>query len=232
MTRTLAAMASKILVVEDDEQIGHGLAQILQAEGHEVTWVRTGAAAIDAEEAPFDLVLLDLGLPDVDGIDVCRRLRAETPGTTIVMLTARDAEIDAVVGLDAGADVYVTKPFGVAELSARIRAHLRRRQPATASGPVRVGDLEVDLDARRVKRHGEEIELRAKEFDLLALLVVEAGTVLTRERLMAEVWDEHWFGSTKTLDMHVSALRRKLGDPADAPELITTLRGVGYRFER
>ena len=224
-------MGSEILVVEDDERIGRGLAEILRTEGHGVTWVRDGQSAIDAA-GPYALVLLDLGLPDIDGIDVCRRLRSSDPGTTIVMLTARAAEIDAVVGLDAGADDYVTKPFGVAELSARIRAHLRRSPPTSSQSVIRIADLEVDLDARRVRLRGEDVELRAKEFDLLALLITEAGTAITRERLMAEVWDEHWFGSTKTLDMHVSALRRKLGDPADAPVMITTLRGVGYRFER
>lgn len=223
-------MSSRILLVEDDEQIGHGLAEILRTEGHDVRWVRTGGEALGDRDLS-DLVLLDLGLPDVDGIDVCRQLRASHPETTIVMLTARDAEIDAVVGLDAGADDYVTKPFGVAALNARIRAHLRRQAPAAADGVIEVGTLRVDLGARRVTVEGREVDLRAKEFDLLALLVSEAGTAITRERLMAEVWDEHWFGSTKTLDMHVSALRRKLGDPADAPTLITTLRGVGYRFE-
>ena len=156
----------------------------------------------------------------------------------IVILTARHAEIDVVLGLDAGADDYVTKPFGLAELLARVRAHLRRPRAARA-GPDRctVGDVEIDRDARRAWIAGCELDLRAKEFDLLAFLVEHAGTALTRERIMSTVWDEHWFGSTKTLDMHVSALRRKLdtaaGDDATGNQhpRITTLRGVGYRFE-
>jgi DNA-binding response OmpR family regulator len=227
-------MASRILVVEDDEAIGHGLEQLLRGEGHEVRWAATGAAALDAaHDGRFDLVLLDLGLPDVDGVSVCRELRALDPDTTIVVLTARTAEIDVVVGLDAGADDYMGKPFRVAELAARVRAHLRRRTATSAqSAPLVVGDIEIDRPGRRVLRNGEEVALRAKEFDLLVMLASEAGAVVTRERIMSEVWDEHWFGSTKTLDMHVSSLRRKLGDPADAPKLITTLRGVGYRYER
>ena len=224
---------SGILVVEDDEPIGFGLTRLLEGEGYAVRWVRTGRDAIAATRAGhFELVLLDLGLPDIDGVEVCRELRSLDQATTIVMVTARSSEIDAVVGLDAGADDYVAKPFGVAELAARIRAHLRRRDHGVSVGPIVVGDLVLDGDARRVHLAGHEVDLRAKEFDLLALLVAEAGRAVTRERIMSEVWDEHWFGSTKTLDMHVSALRRKLDDPADDPRLITTLRGVGYRYER
>jgi DNA-binding response OmpR family regulator len=174
-------------------------------------------------------VLLDLGLPDLDGVEVCRRLRAQVPMTTIVILTARSDEIDVVLGLDAGADDYVTKPFRLAELLARVRAHLRRARPDDGER-MKVGDLDVDVAARRASLGAHDLELRAKEFDLLALLVGEAGRVLTRERIMAEVWDEHWYGSTKTLDMHISSLRRKLGDGGGAPR-ITTLRGVGYRLE-
>ncbi len=149
-----------------------------------------------------------------------------------MILTARVAEIDIVVGLDAGADDYVTKPFRVAELAARVRAHLRRRETARGAVELAVGDVRLVQDSRRVWLGDTEIALRAKEFDLLAMLMSEAGRVVTRERIMSEVWDEHWFGSTKTLDMHISALRRKLDDPADEPVRITTLRGVGYRFER
>ncbi len=227
------AMPSRILLVEDDEQIGAGLDQVLRTQDYDVTWTTTGQAAIDAAgPAPFDLVLLDLGLPDMDGIEVCRRLRRSTPTTTIVMLTARSSEIDIVVGLDAGADDYVAKPFRVAELAARVRAHLRRRDTAPdAPDLIAVGDLTVDRPARRLHHAGIEILLRPKEFDLLLLLMTEAGAVITRERIMSEVWDEHWFGSTKTLDMHVSALRRKLAD-AGSEATLTTIRGVGYRFER
>jgi DNA-binding response OmpR family regulator len=174
-------------------------------------------------------VLLDLGLPDIDGVEVCRRLRALYPQATIVILTARSDEIDVVIGLDAGADDYLVKPFRLAELLARIRAHLRRRSPDADLETVSVGTLSMDVGAHRVFVDGEELELRPKEFDLLALLLSEAGRVVPRERIMHEVWDEHWFGSTKTLDMHISSLRKRLGPTGD---LITTLRGIGYRFEK
>ena len=226
-------MAGRILLVEDDPTIGGALGQALGAQGYDVEWAETGTDAIDAgQRADVDLVLLDLGLPDRDGLEVCSRLRATNPGATIVILTARTDEIDIVVGLDAGADDYVTKPFRVGELSARVRAHLRRARPDEPWGRMAAGDVEIDPAARRVWMAGEEIELRPKEFDLLALLMAEAGRAISRERIMSEVWDEHWFGSTKTLDMHISALRRKLGEPAGGPSHITTLRGVGYRFEQ
>jgi len=227
---TLAAMASRVLVVEDDTVIGDGLAQALSGEGYQVRWARTAADALDAIDAtPPDLVLLDLGLPDLDGVELCRRLRAALPLVTIVMLTARVEEVDIVVGLDAGGDDYMTKPFRRAELLARIRAHLRRGTTAADQPLIEVGTLTVDVAARRAVLDGDEIELRSKEFDLLTVLTADAGRVVTRERLMAEVWDEHWFGSTKTLDMHVSSLRKKL---TSAGDVITTIRGVGYRYER
>jgi DNA-binding response OmpR family regulator len=220
----------QVLVIEDDAAIGQGLIEALDAHGYEARWATTGTEGLDvAAAAPPDLVLLDLGLPDLDGVEVCRRLRAKAPMTTIVILTARSDEIDVVLGLDAGADDYVTKPFRLTELLARVRAHLRRTR-TDGGGRVVVADLVVDTDARRSFLDGHELELRAKEFDLLALLAGEAGRAVTRERIMAEVWDEHWYGSTKTLDMHISSLRRKLGDRSGAPR-ITTLRGVGYRLE-
>jgi DNA-binding response OmpR family regulator len=221
----------QVLVVEDDAAIGRGLTEALAAQGYETRWATTGADALErAATARPDLVLLDLGLPDLDGVEVCRRIRALVPMTTIVILTARSDEIDVVLGLDAGADDYVTKPFRLAELLARVRAHLRRVRPDDGE-QMEVGDLVVDLGARRVSLGARDVELRAKEFDLLALLVGEAGRVVTRERIMADVWDEHWYGSTKTLDMHISSLRRKLGDGRGVPR-ITTLRGVGYRLEQ
>jgi DNA-binding response OmpR family regulator len=222
----------RILVVEDDEAIGRGLAEALAGQGYKVGWASTGAGALqDAAEAAPDLVLLDLGLPDLDGVEVCRRLRTGWPATTIVMLTARGNEIDVVVGLDAGADDYVTKPFRLAELLARVRAHLRRAGPSGASERLAIGRLELDTGAHRIWVDGREVELRPREFDLLALLMTEAGRVVARERIMAEVWDEHWFGSTKTLDMHISALRRKLVEAGDDPNRLSTIRGVGYRLE-
>ncbi len=214
-------------------RIGDGLRKALAAQGYTARWARDGHGALDlVVQDDYDLVLLDLGLPDLDGIEVCRRLRAASRDCVLVCLTARTEEVDVVVGLDAGADDYLTKPFRLAELLARIRAHLRRSSPPACVGRIAAGDVEVDLSARRVWLDGSELELRAKEFDLLALLIAEAGRVLTRERIMSDVWDEHWFGSTKTLDMHISALRRKLGEDGRHPSRITTLRGVGYRFEQ
>ena len=222
-----------LLVVEDDETIGAALTSGLRAHGHAVSWQRSGRKGLDAAAGrAFDMALLDLGLPDLDGVEVCRRLRAGRPRLAIVMLTARREEIDVIVGLDAGADDYLTKPFRLGELLARIRAHARRLGPDVPAERLVVGDLELDRAARRAWLDGRELELRPKEFDLLALLIAEAGRAVPREQIMAEVWDEHWFGSTKTLDMHIAALRRKLGEQPERPGRITTLRGVGYRLER
>jgi len=216
----------ELVVVEDDETIGRSISQALSAAGYDVQWVRTGAEAL--AETGMRLVVLDLGLPDIDGIEVCRRLRAAEPGLEILILTARSAEIDVVVGLDAGADDYLAKPFRLAELLARVRARLRREPEAPDL--VRVGLLTVDRGARQVFVGDDELELRPKEFDVLWLLADEAGRVVRRERLMEEVWDQHWSGSTKTLDVHIAGLRRKLEDAGvDAP--IATIRGVGYRLE-
>jgi DNA-binding response OmpR family regulator len=228
----------RLLVVEDDVTIGSLLESGLAAHGHAVTWVRGGRSALrEATLAEFDLVLLDLGLPDLDGVEVCRQLRVRQPGCVLVMLTARGEEMDVVVGLEAGADDYLTKPFRFAELRARVRAHLRRGPAATGrGGPVHtIGALTVDTAARRCRLGGAEVPLRAKEFDLLARLAAEPGAALSRETLMSDVWDEQWSGSTKTLDVHVAALRRRLDETAAghevAPVRITTLRGHGYRLE-
>jgi DNA-binding response OmpR family regulator len=223
-------MTQRILVVEDDPAIGAGLSHALREGGYDVFWVKDGVSAVRAvNKTPIDLVVLDLGLPDMDGIEVCRRLR-EHPKLVIVMLTARRDEMDVVMGLDAGADDYLVKPFRLVELQARLRAHLRRPGPS-AGERIAVGRLVIDRGARICRIDEQDIELRPKEFDLLALLAAEAGRTLTRERIMAEVWDEHWFGSTKTLDMHVSWLRRKLTDNGLPNDQISTVRGVGYRFE-
>ncbi|GFG74980.1 response regulator transcription factor [Mycobacterium botniense] len=231
---------AQLLVVEDDETIGRLLADGLRTHGHEVMWCRSGRAALrEALLREFDLVLLDLGLPDLDGVEVCRQLRATQSRCVLVILTARDAEIDVVVGLDAGADDYLTKPFRYAELLARIRAHLRRGPMSAASAEAYVvGELVVDPNARTSTFGRHHIDLRPREFDLLARLAADAGTALSRETLIAEVWDENWYGSTKTLDVHIGILRKKLAaaaaqhglDPAAAPQ-ITTLRGYGYRLD-
>jgi DNA-binding response OmpR family regulator len=228
------------MVVEDDDTIGRLLATGLQANGYEVRWQRTGRGAlIEAAGNAFDLVVLDLGLPDVDGVEVCRELRVIQPATVIVMLTARQDEIDVVAGLESGADDYLTKPFGMVSVLARIRAHLRRSAFAVGSQPVDdidVGSLHIDVGARTCSVDGVPVALRAKEFDLLLRLAQDAGSAVSRGQLMSDVWDENWFGSTKTLDVHIASLRRKLGEALEdgalqAPPAITTLRGHGYRLE-
>ncbi len=220
----------RILIVEDDQRIGSTLRRALDANGYSARWEQTALGAMDSltEQKP-DLVLLDLGLPDTDGLTLCRQIHSVDPTVDIIILTARDEELDVVVGLDAGAVDYVTKPFKLAELLARIRAQLRRIE-SSLQKRTRVGDLEIEGGARRVWLNGEEIDLRPKEFDLLSRLITDAGMALSRETLMSDVWDEHWFGSTKTLDFHIAALRRKI-DPPTGPSRITTLRGVGYRLE-
>ncbi|MFZ4812287.1 MAG: response regulator transcription factor [Ilumatobacteraceae bacterium] len=224
---------TSLLLVEDDERISQPLVQLLTNEGFTVQHVDRGELALAAARANRpDIVLLDLSLPDLDGLDVCRTLRDEQPGMPIVMLTARNEEVDVIVGLGAGADDYITKPFRVGELIARIRARLRLQAVAAAGvGGEAVHGVRVDTAARRAWRHDNELALSPKEFDLLAYLAERPGLTLRREQIMSDVWDEHWWGSTRTLDTHIAALRRKLGDTADPPELISTIRGVGFRFE-
>jgi DNA-binding response OmpR family regulator len=223
-----------VVLIEDETSISQPLAEALQAEGFAVTVAPTGGEGIRlvSHERP-DLVLLDIGLPDMDGRDVCRTLRAggDVP---IIMLTARGTETDRVVGLELGADDYIVKPFSVAELAARMRAVLRRSaqtaaQPDIPAG-VRIGAVELDERTWSATLHGEPITLARREFELLLVLMRNAGTVMSRERLMEEVWDTNWFGPTKTLDVHISALRRKLGDDPTNPTYIHTTRGVGFRF--
>ncbi|CAB4787086.1 MAG: response regulator [Actinobacteria bacterium] len=223
-----------LLLVEDDVRISQPLARMLRAEGFDVRHCDTGETALHAVgEALPDLVLLDLSLPDIDGLEICRRLRALHPSLPIVMLTARNEEVEVVVGLDAGADDYITKPFRVAELTARIRARLRASQ---AGGPAmhdvdQIGQLRLDRAARRAWFGDDELGLSPKEFDLLVLLATHHGETLRREAIMTEVWDENWWGSTRTLDTHVATLRRKIGDTGDPPERIITVRGIGFRYE-
>lgn len=220
-----------IWLVEDDPSIGPGLVRTLQAEGHHVEWAQSVAEA-DALAGDPELLVLDLGLPDGDGLELCWKLSAEHPRMRTIILTARSGEIDVVLGLDAGAIDYIAKPFRLAELLARIRAQLRDRALDAAAGDrLLVGDLVIEPGPRRVTLAGREIDLRPKEFDLLARLAAAAGSVVHRRVLMNDVWDEHWFGNTKTLDVHIAALRRRLGEaPSDASR-ITTIRGVGYRLE-
>jgi two-component system, OmpR family, response regulator RegX3 len=214
----------RILVVEDDEDIAEPLVVGLRREGFEVQHVSSGAAAL-AAPVP-DLVLLDLGLPDAHGFEVCRQLRARSP-VPIIMVTARDDEIDRVTGLELGADDYVVKPFGFRELAARIRAVTRRTAGVpTANGPQQLGELEIDRREHRVVLDGAELALTPKEFDLLALLALDAGAMVTRRDILAEVWDPHWYGTTRTVDVHIASLRKKLGHP----EWIETCRGVGFRL--
>ncbi len=212
-----------LLLVEDEDAIAEPLAEGLRREGYTVTRAATGAEALAAP--PVDLVLLDLRLPDMDGYTVCRELRGRSD-VPIIMVTAKGEEVDRVVGLELGADDYVVKPFGLRELIARIRAVSRRLEPRAGQRPLRTGELEVDVRARRATLAGRELSLTAKEFDLLALLAAEPGAVVDRKRILREVWQTTWYGSSKTVDVHVASLRRKLGDPG----LIETVRGVGLRL--
>ena len=235
----------RVLIVEDDDAIARPLAKGLEREGLDVDRVETGTDALDhSATGDFDVVLLDLGLPDRDGFDVCRELRARSD-VPIIVVTARSEEVDRVVGLELGADDYIVKPFGFRELLARIRAVARRRAPVSTplgddvafgngtghggehGSVVEVGTLTVDRRTRRVTVDGNPVALTPKEFDLLAFLADDAGAVRPRQELLENVWDPHWYGPTKTLDVHVAAVRRKLGDPS----VIETVRGVGFRLK-
>ena len=219
-----------VLLVEDDPAISEPLARAFGREGYAVRVHGTGKGALE-EVAGADIIVLDLGLPDMDGLDVARQVRSRGLTTPILMLTARSEATDLVVGLDAGADDYVTKPFRLAELLARVRALLRRHTAEPAESELRAQDIRVDVAAHRAFSGSTELQLTAKEFDLLRVLLREAGSVVERDELMREVWGSDPTGSTKTLDMHVSWLRRKLGDEASDPHYITTVRGMGLRFE-
>jgi len=213
-----------LLVVEDDDAIAIPLAAGLEREGFRVTRAATGAAALEAEGV--EVVLLDLGLPDMDGFEVCRRLRSRSD-VPILVISARGEEVDRVVGLELGADDYLVKPFGFRELVARVRAVTRRTGAGLDTArPQQIGVLEIDRRTRRVRVAGVEVALTPKEFDLLACLAEEPGTVITRQRLLEEVWDPHWYGPTRTIDVHVASVRKKLGDP----RWVETVRGVGFRM--
>jgi len=224
----------RILLIEDEGSISEPLERALGREGFDVATAGTAAEGRERfhDQNP-DLVLLDVMLPDGDGRDLLREIRS-TSRTPVVMLTARGEELERVLGLELGADDYVTKPFSAAELAARVRAVLRRADaPATADdggAVLEAGDVRLDLARHEATRGGDPLELTVKEYELMRMLLEHAGRVVKREQLIREVWDTSWFGSTKTLDVHVSALRRKLGDnPAD-PRYIHTVRGVGFRF--
>jgi two-component system alkaline phosphatase synthesis response regulator PhoP len=246
-------MSKKILVVDDEAVLQETIAYNLEQAGYQVITVADGVSALEAarRESP-DLIILDLMLPEMDGLEVCKRLRREdaTSATPIIMLTARSEEIDKVVGLEMGADDYVTKPFGRRELLARVRAHLRRSenepakttpnhtddQPDQPSRPARsdrelvAGDLRIDLAGRKVHSRGNELDLQPKQFDLLACLVRNRGTVMTRDQLLQKVWGYDYAGDTRTVDVHVRWLREKLEEDPANPKLIQTVRGVGYCF--
>ena len=236
--------AVKVLVAEDEESFVDALVVGLGREGFDVTVASDGRQALALfEEVQPDLVLLDLMLPKLSGIDVCRAIRARS-SVPIIMVTAKGTEIDTVVGLEVGADDYVAKPYRLRELVARMRAVLRRTRPERAEGEepgagpaasersvIEVGDVRVDADRHRVFVRGEEVALRRKEFELLLLLIENAGRVLTRDTLIDRVWGSDYVGDTKTLDVHVKRLRNHLEPDPSAPTIITTVRGVGYRFE-
>lgn len=222
-----------ILLVEDEQAITEPLAEALEREG--LRPIVAGSAREGLERASSsmpDLVLLDIGLPDGSGLDVCRELRRQSQ-VPIIMLTARGSEADRVAGLELGADDYVVKPFSAREVAARVRAVLRRAHPARGDGgsePIQIGDVNLDPGRHEVTLGGTPLELSRKEFDLLQTLMEEAGSVITRESLIERVWDMNWFGSTKTLDVHISGLRKKLDDDPKTPRYIHTVRGVGFRF--
>ena len=220
----------RLLFAEDDRHLLTSIARGLREASHEVDQAANGTQALSLALAnDYDSIILDVLMPGKSGIEVCRAIREHGSRVPILMLTALDAVEQRIAGLDAGADDYLTKPFRLAELLARVRACTRRSE--ATMDDLSLGDLTIDLDGRRVCVGPDEIELRPKEFDLLVTLAHNAGRVVPRDRILRDVWDEHWFGSTKTLDIHIWSLRKKLDKP-DAPSRITTVRGVGYRLER
>jgi two-component system response regulator RegX3 len=222
----------RILLIEDEDSIAEPLAAALEREGFSAVLAPTAAEGLDAFKTRSpDLILLDVMLPDGDGRELLREFRTVSR-VPVIMLTARGEEMDRVVGLELGADDYVAKPFSAAELIARIRAVLRRTAAPAPAGlsSLEIGDVNLSLDTREVTKGGRPLQLTVKEFELLRMLMEEAGKVVRRTDLMDEVWDPNWYGSTKTLDVHVSSLRKKLGDDPAEPRYIKTARGVGFRF--
>jgi DNA-binding response OmpR family regulator len=231
---TEGALIKRILIVEDEENIAKTLAFNFQREGYEVNIAADGPGGLEQiMQAHPDLVILDLMLPGMDGIEVCRKVRAAGLHTPIIMLTARESELDRVLGLEIGADDYVTKPFSLRELMARVHSVLRRSEMAVAHGDaLHVGHLRIDLGGREVSVQGRQVELSAKEFDLLHTLVRHRGQVLSREQLLDLVWGRDFFGDPRTVDVHVRWLREKIETDPAKPGLILTVRGSGYKFRR
>jgi DNA-binding response OmpR family regulator len=224
-------MAHSVLIVEDEEDIAFPLVRTLEREGYLVQRVDNGQKALDQLAArPAEVMILDLGLPDMDGLDVCRKARESGYEGAIMIVTARAGELDRVVGLDYGADDYLAKPFGLAELQARVRALLRRTANHTGGTELPEGALRIDAAARRVFAGSVEVSLTGKEFDVLSVLAGQRDKVVSRDRLMAEAWDENWYGSTKTLDVTIGRLRQKL-ESAGVTDKVVAVRGVGFRLE-
>lgn len=233
-------MTTRVLLVEDEESIANPLAFLLEREGYAVDIARTGRIALDMfERSTYDLVLLDLMLPEVSGTEVCRQIRASSQ-VPIIMLTAKDTEIDIVVGLELGADDYITKPYSSRELVARVRAVLRRREveaaeadPASEVEPVTVLEelgIRIDTERHEVTVRGEQVAMPLREFEVLSLLMRNSGRVLTRGQLIDRVWGSDYFGDTKTLDVHIKRIRARIEENPRQPKIIHTVRGVGYRF--
>ncbi|CAN5426572.1 response regulator transcription factor [soil metagenome] len=225
-------MGHRVLVVEDEEDIAFPLVRTLEREGYDVAWVDNGQKALDELRGrSAEVVILDLGLPDMDGLEVCKKARAAGYEGAIMIVTARAGELDRVVGLDYGADDYLAKPFGLAELQARVRALLRRTGAGNGLGAEESEDgLRIDVAARRVYAGETEVPLTGKEFDVLSILAANKDKVVSRGRLMADVWDENWYGSTKTLDVTIGRLRQKL-ESVGVTERVVAVRGVGFRLE-
>ncbi len=225
-------MGHRVLVVEDEEDIAFPLVRTLEREGYDVHWVDNGQKALDELVArSAEVIILDLGLPDMDGLEVCRKARAAGFEGAIMIVTARAGELDRVVGLDYGADDYLAKPFGLAELQARVRALLRRTGAGNGLSSEDSADgLRIDVAARRVYAGETEVPLTGKEFDVLNILAANKDKVVSRGRLMADVWDENWYGSTKTLDVTIGRLRQKL-ESVGVTERVVAVRGVGFRLE-
>lgn len=227
MRYAAAAMATKILIVEDDPSILRGLEMNLQLEGFDTVTATDGLTGFEAASAPgIDLIVLDIMLPHMNGYQVCQKLRKAGNDVPIILLSAKAAELDIVMGLDLGADDYVTKPFRVAEVLARIKVQLRRRQ---TPGVMKFANVEIDLNARVVRKHGAEVEMSGREFDILAFLVEREGRAVTRDTLLTEIWGRGYFGTDRTIDNFITRLRHKLDTPG-TPNHIKTVRGIGYRF--